>query len=78
MRSGRWLPVDLSLPPRPGDVTFEQELARVRTVPPEVARFDLSQSAGGRLPAALDVGDPAGAFADLVQWTWDNAVRADK
>jgi len=77
MRSGRWLPVDLSLPPRPGDVTFERELARVRTVPPEVARFDLSQSAGGRLPAALDVGDPAGAFADLVQWTWDNAVRAE-
>jgi DNA-binding transcriptional ArsR family regulator len=77
MQSGRWLPVDLSLPPRPGDVTFEQELARVRTVPPRVAKFDLSQSAGGRLPDALDVGDPAGAFADLLQWTWDNAVRAD-
>jgi DNA-binding transcriptional ArsR family regulator len=77
MRSGRWLPVDLSVPPRPGDVTFEQELARVRAVSPLVAKFDLAQSAGGRLPAALDVSDPAGTFADLVQWTWDRAVRAD-
>ena len=77
MQSGRWLPVDLSLPPRPGDVTFEQELARVRAVPPQAAKFDLTQSAGGRLPDALDVSDPAGAFADLLQWTWDHAVRAD-
>jgi DNA-binding transcriptional ArsR family regulator len=77
MRSGRWLPVDLSLPPRPGDVTFEQELARVRTVPPRVAKFDLSQSAGGRLPGALDVSDPAGSFADLLQWIWDHAVRVE-
>jgi hypothetical protein len=77
MQSGQWLPVDLSVPPRPGDVTFEQELARVRVVPPRVARFDLAQSAGGRLLGALDVSDPAGAVADLLQWTWDQAVRAD-
>ena len=77
MRSGRWLPVDLSLPPRPGDTTFEQELARVRARPPQVAKFDLTQGARGRLPAALDVSDPACAFADLVQWTWDHTVRAD-
>jgi DNA-binding transcriptional ArsR family regulator len=77
MQSGRWLPVDLSVPPRPGDVTFEQELARVRAVPPQTAKFDLSQGARGRLPAALDVSDPAGAFADLLQWTWDHAVGAD-
>jgi DNA-binding transcriptional ArsR family regulator len=75
MQSGRWLPVDLSVPPHPGDVTFEQELARVRAVLPGVAKFDLAQSAGGRLPGALDVSDPAGAFADLLQWTWDHAVR---
>jgi DNA-binding transcriptional ArsR family regulator len=77
MQSGRWLPVDLSVPPRAGDVTFEQELARVRAVPPPVAKFDLAQSAGGRLPVALDVSDPAGAVADLLQWTWDIGVRAD-
>jgi DNA-binding transcriptional ArsR family regulator len=77
MQSGQWLPVDLSVPPRPGDVTFDQELARVRTVSPRVAKWDLAQSAGGRLPAALDVSDPAGAFADLLQWTWNHAVRAD-
>jgi DNA-binding transcriptional ArsR family regulator len=77
VRSGRWLPVDLSVPPRPGDITFEQELARVRAVPPQVAKFDLAQSAGGRLPAAFDVSDPAGAFADLVQWTWEHTVRAE-
>lgn len=77
MRSGRWLPVDLSVPPGPDDVTFEQELARVRAVPPQVAKFDLTQGAQGRLPDALDVSDPAGAFADLLQWTWDHAVRAD-
>jgi DNA-binding transcriptional ArsR family regulator len=77
MQSGQWLPVDLSLPPRPGDVTFEQELARVRLVPPQLARFDLTQGARRRLPGALDVSDPAGAFADLVQWTWEHTVRAD-
>lgn len=59
LQSGQWLPVDLSAPPRPGDVTFEQELARVRTVPPRLAKFDLSQSAGGRLLDAFDVSDPA-------------------
>jgi len=77
MQSGEWLPVDLSAPPRPGDVTFDQELDRVRSVPPRVAKFDLAQSAGGRLPDALDVSDPAGAFADLLQWIWDHAVGAD-
>jgi DNA-binding transcriptional ArsR family regulator len=85
MASGRWLPVDLSVPPGPGDVTFEQELARVRAVPPRVARFDLTQGAKSglargaraRLPAALDVTDPAGAFADLLQWAWEQTVRAD-
>src|ERR1700722_13670882 len=77
MQSGRWLPVDLSVPPGPGDVTFEQELARLRLVPAQVAKFDLTQGARVRLPAALDVSDPAGAFADLVQWAWDHTVRAD-
>ncbi len=77
VQSGGWLLVDLSLPPRPGDTTFEQELAQVRAVPPRAAKFDLAQSARGRLPAAFDVSDPAGAFADLVQWTWDLTVRAD-
>jgi len=77
MQSGSWIPVDLSAPPLPGEVTFDQELARVRRVPPQVAKFDLAQSAGGRLPDALDVSDPAGAFADLLQWIWDHAVRAE-
>lgn len=83
MQSGRWLPVDLSLPPRPSDDTFEQELDRARAVPPQTAKFDLTQGAQatlkahGRLPAALDVRDPAGAFADLLQWTWDHTVRAE-
>jgi DNA-binding transcriptional ArsR family regulator len=77
VQSGSWLPVDLCVPPRPGDVTFEQELARVRAVAPQVAKYDLAQSAGGRLPAAFDVSDPAGAFADLVQWIWDHTIRAD-
>jgi hypothetical protein len=77
MQSGRWLPVDLSVPPGPGDVTFEQELARVRLVPAQVAKFDLTQGSRGQLPAALDVSDPARAFADLVQWTWEHTVRAD-
>ncbi len=54
-----------------------RELARVRAVPPQTAQFDLTQGGRGRLPAALDVSDPAGAYADLLQWTWDHAVRAD-
>ena len=77
VQAGSWLPVDLSAPPRPGDVTFDQELARVRAVTTHTAKFDLAQSAGGLLPDALDVADPACAFADLLQWTWDHTVRAD-
>jgi DNA-binding transcriptional ArsR family regulator len=49
----------------------------VRLVPVQLARFDLTQGARGRLPAALDVSDPAGAFADLIQWTWEHTVRSD-
>jgi DNA-binding transcriptional ArsR family regulator len=76
--AGSWLPVALGPPPRPADVSFGQELARLRTVPASVARADLSWSiGGGPLPAALDVPDPAGAFADLLQWTWDHVLQHD-
>jgi DNA-binding transcriptional ArsR family regulator len=76
--AGSWLPVALGAAPRPADVSFDLELARLRAIPASVARADLAWSiGGGPLPAALDIGDPAGAVADLLQWTWDHALRRD-
>jgi len=76
--AGAWLPVVLGAPPRPEDATFDLELARLRAIAPSVARADLAHSVGGGpLPAALDIADPAGAVADLLQWTWDHILRRD-
>jgi DNA-binding transcriptional ArsR family regulator len=76
--AGSWLPVALGAAPRLDDVSFDLELARLRAIPASVARADLAWSVGGGpLPAALDIGDPAGAVAELLQWTWDQVVRRD-
>jgi DNA-binding transcriptional ArsR family regulator len=76
--AGSWLPAALGAPPRRDDASFEQELARLRTTPVSVARADLAWSfGGGPLPAALDIPDPAGALADLLQWAWDRMLSQD-
>jgi DNA-binding transcriptional ArsR family regulator len=76
--AGSWLPVATGAPPRPADVSFELELARLRATPAGVARADLAwATGGGPLLAGLDIPDPAGAVADLLQWTWDHTLRRD-
>jgi DNA-binding transcriptional ArsR family regulator len=75
--AGSWLPVALGAPPRTSDLSFDLELARLRTTPASVVQADLAWYGGGPLPEALDVDDPAGAIADLLQWTWNQVLRPD-
>ncbi|MEU3713796.1 winged helix-turn-helix domain-containing protein [Streptomyces catenulae] len=73
----RWTPDFLSRPPRHATPTFAGELARVRATPAPEARADLATACGGRLPRALDVPDPAGRAADLLDRVWQGVVRPD-
>ncbi|MFF9481752.1 winged helix-turn-helix domain-containing protein [Streptomyces sp. NPDC014733] len=72
-----WTPDFLTRPPRHDTPTFAGELARVRATPAREARADLAAACGGRLPRALDVPDPAGRAADLLDRVWQGVVRPD-
>lgn len=73
-----WMPDFMGRPPRPGETTFDAEIARLRATDPDVARADLRQACGaGALPADAQVPDPAGAVGDLLTWVWQHAVEAD-
>ena len=74
----RWIPDFMARPPGRGTVSFDAELARVRSTPPEAALTDLQVTVGGdALPAAVQVDDPARVVADLLAWVWTHTVRAD-
>lgn len=62
-------------PPGDGEPAFDEELARVRQTPPEIARAELTESLGRPLPAALQQADLAGRAADLLQWVWAETVQ---
>ncbi|MDP9843184.1 ArsR/SmtB family transcription factor [Streptosporangium lutulentum] len=57
-----------------GEQGFEEELARVRETPAEVARADLAVSLGGSLPAGLRRSDLPERAAGLLEWVWREAV----
>ncbi|MER5419158.1 transcriptional regulator [Streptosporangium roseum] len=57
-----------------GEQAFEEELARIRETPPEVARADLAVSLGGPLPAVLRRSDLPARAAELLEWVWTEAV----
>ncbi|MBO8186770.1 ArsR/SmtB family transcription factor [Streptomyces spirodelae] len=56
--------------------SFEEEVARVRSAPPEAARADLLVSLGskGPLPAALRRDDLPRRMADALEWVWQETV----
>ncbi|MER7110551.1 transcriptional regulator [Streptomyces sp. NPDC000229] len=57
-----------------GEAVFEEELARIRTWPPEAARADLTVSLGGPLPARLHRCDLPERTARLLEWVWTRTV----
>ncbi len=71
----RWISDLVTVPPRPGDRTFYDELRRVRETPAALAQRQLAGD--GRLPSALRVPDVAERSAKLLEWVWTHAVRAD-
>jgi DNA-binding transcriptional ArsR family regulator len=73
-----WMPDFMGRPPRPSEMTFQEEIGRLRATDPDVATADLRRACGaGALPADARVSDPADAVADLLTWVWQHAVEAD-
>jgi DNA-binding transcriptional ArsR family regulator len=68
-----WI-ADLLCPVPTGDQSFEQELDRVRSTPPDLALAHLEVSHGGPLPALLARADLADRLADVLAWTWTHTV----
>ncbi|SEL53657.1 ArsR/SmtB family transcription factor [Streptacidiphilus jiangxiensis] len=72
----RWNATFLTPTPSGDGAGFEEELARIRRTPAEVARADLVESSDGRLPAGLlDRKDLPGRAADLLERVWRESVR---
>ena len=71
----RWISDLVTVPPRPDDRSFYDELRRIREMPAAQARRELAVD--GRLPRALRVPDLAGRSADLLEWVWTRTVRPD-
>jgi DNA-binding transcriptional ArsR family regulator len=73
----RWI-ADFATPTPSGaaDLTFHEELARIRETPADRARADLEVGLGGPVPP-LRRDDLADRFADLLEWLWTEAVRPD-
>ncbi|MEU3200186.1 helix-turn-helix domain-containing protein [Streptomyces sp. NPDC006996] len=69
-----WVADFLTVAPRGGE-SFEEEVERVRTVPPAAARGQLRVALGGPLPALLDRDDLAERAAGLLTHVWQDAVR---
>jgi DNA-binding transcriptional ArsR family regulator len=67
-----WVADFLCRPPGDDDLTFDDELNRIRTTPAAALRADLT----GRDPA-LEAADLPGRIADLLAWVWAEAVAPD-
>jgi DNA-binding transcriptional ArsR family regulator len=69
-----WIADFLTPAPRDGE-RFADEVARVRSVPPDAARAHLRTSLAGPLPAVLDRDDLPERAAALLEWVWRETVR---
>lgn len=69
-----WI-ADFLTPTPKGGEAFEEEVARVRAVPPAVAREHLGLSLRGPLPLLLERDDLPERAADLLTWVWEETVR---
>lgn len=72
-----WLPDFLTVPPRPGDRTIDDELARLRATPPRTYLDDLAVALDGPVPEGLRVPDGAARVADLLTAIWNHSVEPD-
>ncbi|MER6327785.1 helix-turn-helix domain-containing protein [Streptomyces sp. NPDC014983] len=69
-----WIADFLTPTPRDGE-DFAEEVVRVRSVAPDLARAHLRTSLAGPLPAVLDRDDLPERAAALLEWVWRDAVR---
>lgn len=68
------LPTPTPTPAYAGEADFACEVARVRATPPQVARRDLVEALGTRLPERLDRDDLPERTADTLEWVWHETV----
>lgn len=66
---------DTQEPTGDGSALFGREVARVRSASAETVRADLAVSRGRPVPDGWLGPDPAGRFAGLLEWVWEEAVR---
>ncbi|MBT3155503.1 helix-turn-helix transcriptional regulator [Streptomyces sp. CHD11] len=69
-----WIADFMTVAPRGGE-SFDEEVGRVRAVPPAAARAQLRMALGGPLPALLERDDLADRAAGLLTGVWEDAVR---
>ncbi|MEW2620766.1 helix-turn-helix domain-containing protein [Streptomyces sp. NPDC048106] len=69
-----WIADFLTPTPRAQE-DFAEEVARVRSVAPDLARAQLRTSLAGPLPAVLDRDDLPERAAALLEWVWRETVR---
>ncbi|MEU8686951.1 ArsR family transcriptional regulator [Streptomyces sp. NPDC048665] len=69
-----WIADFLTPAPRGGEA-FAEEVARVRSTPPAVARAHLRTALAGPLPAGLERDDLPERAAALLEWVWEETVR---
>jgi DNA-binding transcriptional ArsR family regulator len=72
-----WLPDFLTTPPLPDDLTFDDELRRLRRTPAETALADACHELEGPPPPGLRVPDLTDRVAALLAWVWTRAVRPE-
>ncbi len=73
----RWIANFVTPTPTAVERPFEDEVVAVRDTPPAVARADLAEGLGGRLPGALDRDDLGVRMAELLTWIWRTGIEPD-
>lgn len=74
--SRTWTADFLTVPPRTPDLTLDEELEHLESLPDDRIRADL-ESVSGPLPAVLGASGLAHRAAELLRWTWRTGIAPE-